>query len=159
MSSHKIQHELQGEVLSISIEGVFDESVDLDEIIGDKSLSEVNFELGSVKRINSSGVRKWLLFLQTHHDKFKIHVQSAPPCVVEQMNLIAGFLQGVKVQSIYLPYVCNQCDHEHMEKVASADFEKLKTELPVVACSNCENPDMEFDYLTEEYLYFLSQST
>ena len=145
-------------VLNIAIGGVFDETVNLDGMISGKEFSEIRFNFSAVKRINSSGVRKWLLFLQNHKGQLKISLDAAPPCVVEQMNLIAGFLDGVMVRSIFLPYVCTQCDHEHMELIESAEFAKLKTELPVMTCSSCNHPNMEFDYLPEEYLYFLSQS-
>lgn len=144
---------------TVTLAGVIDESIDFESYLQGASPSEVVFYLAGVKRINSSGVRKWLLFLQNNKGKFKITLEAAPACVVEQMNLISGFLDGVIVKSIFLPYLCNQCGSEHMELVASSDFEKLKTELPVIACPKCNHPEMEFDYLPEEYLYFLSQSS
>ena len=136
--------------------GVFDETVDLESFIKDQEFRELRFNFKDLKRINSSGVRKWLLFLQTHKGAFDITLEHCPPPIVEQMNLIDGFLEGVKVTSIYLPYLCNACGHEELVLVEEKDFEKLKTELPVVECSQCHAPDMEFDYLEEEYLHFLS---
>jgi DNA-directed RNA polymerase subunit RPC12/RpoP len=160
MSSYTTETDAsQPGVLKIRFSGVFDETVDLESLIKDRSFKTLVFHFKHLKRINSSGVRKWLLFLQTHKGAFAIELEHCPPPVVEQMNLIDGFLAGITVRSIYLPYLCNTCSHEEMVLVEAREFEKLKTELPVVPCPKCKAPEMEFDYLEEEYLHFLSTLT
>lgn len=160
MSSYVADVKLGAEgELSVAIEGVFDETVDVDKLLEGHEFSSVCFDFKKLKRINSSGVRRWLLFLQNTKKKFPIIIKQAPPPVVEQMNLIAGFLDGVQVESIYLPYLCSRCGHEEQVLVKANAFDQLKEEIPVVSCPNCNTPNMEFDYLEEEYLHFLTQES
>ena len=45
--------------------------------------------------------------------------------MVEQMNLVEGFLEGVDVRSLLLPFTCHQCTHEHLEGVSASEFSKV----------------------------------
>ncbi len=159
MSTHTATVKKEGQdTCLVELGGIFDQTIEIEPLIADQTFSKLVIDFDQIKRMNSSGVRIWLLFIQKHSGKYPIEIRKCQPPIVEQMSLIDGFLDGVTVQSIYLPYLCANCGNEASVLVEAKDFESLKTELPVVDCESCGAPKMDFDYIEDAYFHFLNKN-
>ena len=116
----------------------------------------VVFDLSEVRRINSCGVREWVMFQRDLVPaSVTVELQACSPTVVAQLNAIANFRGRAQVRSFLAPYFCESCKLEEERLVVVAD-DPLHTELPPVLCSRCSAP-MTFDELPERYLSFLRE--
>lgn len=117
----------------------------------------VAFDLAAVRRINSCGVREWVIF---HRDLVpgsvtSVEFRACSPPVVSQLNTIANFRGRARVSSFFAPFVCERCGREEERLVCVAE-RPTETRLPEVACPRCAAP-MEFDDLADRYLSFLRE--
>ena len=63
-------------------------------------------------------------------------------------------LGNAEVLSVFLPYVCDNCE---AEKMILADAEKLGDSSSVaesIPCDSCKKGEMEFDGLPKQYFSF-----
>tara|TARA_R110002073_G_scaffold336557_1_gene535417 strand:+ start:11423 stop:12460 length:1038 start_codon:yes stop_codon:yes gene_type:complete len=103
----------KGEISMVTLAGVIDEQSDfsslLEEVVGDVEVS-----LDEVRRVNSSGLLRWLSFVHGVNDRGgMITLKGCRPHFVEQLNMVYQLAgnQG-QVASFYVPYVCEKCDVE-----------------------------------------------
>jgi len=116
----------------------------------------VIFDLGEIRRINSTGVREWIRFTRDLPTEGKVNLSRCTFAFIQQANMIRNFLGPCEVQSLYLPYLCPNCEHSIEVLV---DVASLKNGLPEVGpCSECGHASLEFDSIEEEYLAFLESS-
>jgi hypothetical protein len=140
---------------TLRLAGVIDENADLrffSNLHGDVRLS-----MRGVRRINSFGVRSWIDAIRKIPADCEIELIECPPPVVDQMNMVAGFLGRGKITSFYAAMVCESCSHE-MDQLFTVDACKaVGGKLPAVACPNCGSP-MGVDDIEEQYLLFVRES-
>jgi ABC-type transporter Mla MlaB component len=113
----------------------------------------LTLDLADVKRINSTGVREWINFVNALSKLgCRLELDRCSVAIVQQMNMIANFRGKGTVRSIYAPYFCGNCDSEATILVdfSKADVPDFKSPRP---CPNCQQP-MEFDDLPDSYLSF-----
>jgi hypothetical protein len=139
----------------LRLAGVIDEHADLrffSNLHGDVRLS-----MRGVRRINSFGVRSWIDAIRKTPSDCRLELIECPPPVVDQMNMVAGFLGQAKITSFYAAMVCESCTHE-MDHLFTVDACKAAGgKLPPVACPNCGQP-MGVDDIEEQYLLFVRES-
>jgi len=75
--------------------------------------------------------------------------------VIDQINMVSGFLGRGKVVSFYAPMTCEACDVEMNQLFEVADVRKTG-KLPEVKCPKCRKA-MEVDDLEEQYLLFVRE--
>jgi hypothetical protein len=140
---------------TLRLAGVIDENADLrffSNLHGDVRLS-----MRGVRRINSYGVRSWIDAIRKIPADCEIELIECPPPVVDQMNMVAGFLGRGKITSFYAAMVCESCSHE-MDQLFTVDACKAAGgKLPAVACPSCGSP-MGVDDIEEQYLLFVRES-
>jgi hypothetical protein len=154
--------ELNGAQGVIRPVGVFDEGSDYKEalkrILDASGLKQLIFDLGHIARINSCGVRDWLLLLAGIPTGVEYQFQNVNEHMVEQANAIPEVLgRGpLQVTSFQAPYVCMKCKKDYPQTIRPGQVSLTggKPVPPAFACPTC-NTTMRFDWIEEEYFYFL----
>ena len=140
---------------TLKLSGLIDEHADLRFFT---SLhGHVRLSMRGIRRINSYGVRSWIDGIRKIPADCNLELIECPPPVVDQMNMVAGFLGRGKVTSFYAAMVCESCTHEmdHLFTVESCRV--LGGKLPPVACPNCGHT-MGVDDIEEQYLLFVREA-
>lgn len=136
----------------IKLAGVIDEHASLDFF---RSLQgRVSVNLREVRRINSVGVRSWMDAVRAIPPGATVELSEARPPIVDQINMVAGFLGRARLLSFYAPMVCPRCDTQ-TEVLLDVEACKGDKGLPPKACS-C-GAAMELDDVEEEYMAFLRE--
>src|SRR6185503_2403667 len=78
---------------------------------------QVSIDLGGVRRVNSLGVRRWIEFVRALQGK-TVSLTRCSPAVVELLNSIHEFKGHATIQSILLPYSCEQCGAVSYDEMA-----------------------------------------
>lgn len=139
----------------VVISGLVDEQVDLTPIIGLDGVVELN--LKGIRRLNSAGVRVWVDALRVLSKRARVEVIEASPAVVDQLNMISGFLGGGTLRSFYGPMVCERCDKESNHLFEASEVRELDR-LPPVTCATCKQT-LELDDDEDRYIHFLREPT
>ena len=116
--------------------GSIDEDSNFDFISVIKN--EITFDLDAITLINSCGIREWIKFQDTIDNNCKINYKNCPQIIVEQMNIIKGFVRnGGTIISFYAPYYDKEADTE---------------------IKNDEGEILEFDDIEAQYFNFLKNA-
>ena len=146
----KTQGDSKTEVI---LEGVVDESCDFSGLTDLQKT--VDFYCSGIRRINSTGIKKWMNFFnQLQEKKVSVNFHQLSPSLVEQFNLISNFGCGATVVSVTLPYTCKSCGVsspivKDKKEVTGINLEKVSW-----PCASCGQVALEFDDLADEYLNF-----
>jgi hypothetical protein len=122
---------------------------------------KVVIDLSGLTRMNSLGVREWILFLeQLPHSSLEFSGISE---VFLQQGVIVPELLGSRsplVRSFEAPYFCEQCNQRKLLTLRPAELARNGGALapPARACEKC-NSKLVFDALEEEYFFFLTQKS
>lgn len=104
----KVEDENQVE---FKLNGQIDEDADLSQLKTDKE--KVIFDLEEVSLINSCGIRDWVEYQNSLPGNSQIIYHKCPQVIVEQLNIIKGFIkEGGVVESFFAPYYNNSKDEE-----------------------------------------------
>lgn len=116
----------------------------------------VVLDLEGVTRVTSYGVAEWIKSLGSLERSF-LGLIRCRPAVVAQLNMVSGFVCGGEVISLYLPYICEHCDHEHQVLVMAKDaIAQLRRGGPgPIDCPRCGEP-ADLDDVPSSYLSFVS---
>ena len=82
---------------------------------------------------------------------------NCPPPIVDQLNMVEGFMGQATVESFYAPMACEDCDERMEHLFTAAVCRQLGGKLPAISCPAC-GQNMEVDDLEEQYLLFLRES-
>lgn len=151
-----VTKESKGGVLVVRLAGSIEESVDFEKLLGDPQL-EMHVYCREVKRINSIGVKAWIRYFSGAQKRgAKLKFFECSTAIVEQVNLISNFVCGGTVESVFIPFCCNQCKSELVGLFKSEDLKKIQLKVPDLKCSKCGGKAV-FDDIPEEYLGFLTR--
>lgn len=142
------------DVSYVRLSGVIDEHNALASYSERVTGSVAVINLSGISRINSCGVRDWVLWL-TELEKRGIAVyldECAPPMVL-QMGQVKNFVGHAKVLSVLCPYYCEPpCETERLRLLTHAEATIAQPpQAPKVNCDRCGR-DMEFDEYEAQYL-------
>ncbi len=146
--------EQSGAGLVVRMSGSIEESVDFDQLIG-AAQGNLIIHTKGVNRINSVGVKAWIRYFQTAVSKgAKLKFVECSTAIVEQINLISNFTCGGEVESIYVPFTCEDDNSELVGLFKVSDIVKMGFQIPPM-----KNPKTGgkavFDDIPEEYFGFL----
>jgi len=147
-----------GPVLSLIFKGVIEENSQIEDQIGPlpTSVKEIAINTRAVSRINSGGVKLWIkYFSAVTKSGINLILQECSPTVVQQINFISNFACGGKIESILLPFTCNQCKNEMDVLMITAQFNHQ--EPKPMTCPKCGGSAV-FDDIASEYFLFLSRA-
>lgn len=139
----------------LKLSGVIDEHADL-SFLGGLAGPKVVLNLRGVRRINSYGVRHWMEHIRKVPASVQMEVVEIPPPIVDQVNMVHGFMGRGKVVSFYVPYTCGNCE-EYREQLVTSSEVRAKKALPEVKCPACDSV-MEVDDVEEQYLQILKDA-
>lgn len=112
--------------LELKLNGYFDEFASLPENIDFSKYKSFYIDFSGVDFINSGGIKLWVNFAETldTHTELKTYFRKCKRIVVDQINLIEGFLPAnAEVLSVYVPIFCDKCERSFN---AFQDISKLK---------------------------------
>lgn len=136
--------------------GVVDETADF--AVFDELSVRVEFDLAGVRRINSFGARAWMDALRELASRASVVFCRLSPPVVDQLNMITGFLAGGRVVSFFAPMTCEKCENEVMHLFDAEEVRDRDGDLPPVPCPECSRT-MDLDDLEDQYTLFLREPT
>jgi hypothetical protein len=146
----------KGKILVLEFSGDIDESADFSNLPV-SNFNEIIVDADDVKGINSWGVREWTKWAQSLPQSIKFTVKKCPQVMINQINLIAGFLpKGAVIASFYVPYFCNNCGHTS----AVLFFPDKTTErsnplgTEAATCEKCGS-QAEWDIVAKTYFRFM----
>jgi anti-anti-sigma regulatory factor len=156
MGQLKFHSETNGEIIHIRVEGSINEDL-LIEKVADLKNSRITFDLEKVKMINSCGIREWIRLVEQHGQSVNIEYINVPQIVVQQMNMIAGFLsKNAKVVSFYAPYFIEDLDEERQVLLRAEEIRDFKAPKMNATVDGTEY-ELDFDAIEEQYFRFLKR--
>lgn len=147
----------EGPVLYLEISGQIDEDVDFSSqaLTG---VQEIVLDLASVKTINSCGIREWIDWIKTAESAQKITYKNCPKVIVDQINMVEGFLPvNGKVESFFVPYY-SEDSGEEKNILFRHGIEFTDHEItPPSGVQDSEGHEMEMDIIEGKYFKFLAR--
>ncbi|MBM4303659.1 MAG: hypothetical protein FJ112_04970 [Deltaproteobacteria bacterium] len=137
----------------IKLIGIIDENADFSSLLKLKG-QNISFDFKDVSSINSCGIRTWVNFMKELTGT-PIEFVECPPLVVRQMNMVPSFLGSAVVTSVYIPYVCDECDHEQQQKISIQDYKSGLKIAQTITCEKCSSNTMELDGNVKQYFAFV----
>lgn len=139
------------------LSGVLNEYADFSPLLAKPEPLKIN--LRQLSRLNSIGIRNLLKFLSDWGPKAFVFDQ-CPSEFVDQINMIPALLgtkNHGKVDTLFVPYECPNCDHEEEILAKAEDYRaaaKAGGELPTRTCSKCGN---QMTVLMDSFFVFLAR--
>ena len=151
-----IEHRRSGARL-IRFTGVLDEHNRLGELSEKVGAGTALLNLSGIERMNSTGVRDWMMWIEALRAKGSRPVLVAcSPVVVDQLNRIKNFAGSAVVKSFHVPYVCPGCEAEKKLLVHVSDMGAPPYTAPACACDACGR-DMQLAADPQSYFAFLAE--
>ncbi len=147
----RIEIKENGGKTTVLMNGIIDEDTTFSEIAKAKGAVEINFK--GVSSINSCGVRNWVNFMKEMTGR-QISYVECPPIIVRQMNMVPSFSGKAEVASVYITYVCDECDEEKMVLLPKSKFSERSLFDQTFTCESCKEGAMEFDGHPDQYFAF-----
>jgi hypothetical protein len=120
------------------------------------SSSAVALDLNEVTAINSVGIREWIKWIKTMPASVKISVRRCPKIIVDQINMVAGFLPpGTVVESFFVPYYADSSGAEKMVLFENGKEFKGGELFPPAEVKDDSGEVMEMDVIEAKYFKFL----
>lgn len=152
-TSLEITEELKDDKVTYYFSGAIDEDSDFSLITS--SEKNIIFDFDNVTLINSCGIREWINFQETIDKSCQLHYKNCPQVIVEQMNIIKGFVRsGGIIDSFYAPYYDEKTDREVKKLITPLDV--VDSKAPEL--KNDEGDILEFDDIEAQYFNFLKNS-
>lgn len=144
--------------LDVTMAGVIDEDVDFNQhpLSGAK---KVHIKMGSLKSINSCGIREWIKWMESASSA-EIIYEDCPKVIVDQINMVDGFLPAnAKVVSFYVPYYNDDTGSEKNILFKYGQEYKNGTLTPPESIKDESGNDMEMDVVESKYFKFIKKIT
>lgn len=138
-----------GEHNVVLLQGQIDEDTSFEGI--KEVAAPLVFNFKNLTGISSIGIRTWVNFLKELSGK-EMYFEECSPLVVRQMNMVPSFLGSATVKSVFVPYVCENCEKEKLVLVKQDQFGKNVTES--FPCESCKQGEMELDGHPQQYFAF-----
>jgi hypothetical protein len=156
MSSLEIEIRQRGDKSMVTLVGVIDEGADFSALASLRNRAEINMK--GVRRVNSYGARSWMDAIRNAAKRCELEFVECSSCVIDQLNMLQGFLGHGQVRSFYGPMICEVCDNSVDHLFTARDILNGHGGLPEVECEHCARP-MVMDDLEDQYLLFLREPT
>ena len=148
----KIQRKDEKDAAIYELSGVIDELADFSPLKADRKIVVLDFE--AVDRVNSYGVKKWLVAMKALAAGASLRYRRCPVGIVEQVNMVSGLHEVAQIESFYLPYGC-QCHEDEVRQLVTTAEAKAPGFIDSLnerfACSRC---DRKLEFADDEGIYF-----
>jgi hypothetical protein len=113
-------------------------------------------DVGAIRRLNSVGVRDWVLWMRDLRKRFpEVILYDCPPPFMTEVNFVRNFAEGAYIATFGVPLFCSRCKKEDVRILDAASLRgDPRPRLPRFACAHpdCDNA---LDDDEESYLGFL----
>lgn len=149
--------------LTVQMEGAIGETTPLFNLPL-AGLKEIELDMTGVTSINSIGIKQWISWTVKIPTEAQVKMHNCPFVIGSQASMVVGFCKSnMKIESLRLPYICDECEAEHMRlAVRGKDFDYAtattpsKLSLPDPAeCPKCKKVTAEPDFILEKTFKFL----
>lgn len=146
---------LEEESQKISLEGSIDEQSNFYQF-NFPIATNVVIDLEKIITINTHGIKKWIDWTKELFSRSSLSLICCPPCIVDQINIIEGFLPPhAVIESFYVPYYSNKSHYEKRVLFERGkEFTNDTLSLPDLVTSE-QKEDLEIDVVEETYFSFL----
>ncbi|MCA9670797.1 MAG: anti-sigma factor antagonist [Myxococcales bacterium] len=156
--------ERRGDTLEVKLSGIIDERnalLDLAEELKQSGARRIVIDAGDVRRINSVGVRDWILMMRELESVEDLVLQRCSLAIVVQLNTVHNFRGSARITSVMAPYACPACEAEQVETI---DVENAGAEPEALVAANAHTcnacgASVEFDDLPDRYFMFLGSAS
>lgn len=156
MGQFKFDQSAEGDQLLLKFSGQIDEDASFNGLdFGDSQ--KIKIDLEEIIAINSCGIREWIKWIRTAPSGANITFEKCPKIIVDQMNMVAGFLpEGGIVESFYVPYYCDETGNEKMVLFnRGKEFDKGEVSPPENVIDDESGEEMEMDVIEAKYFKFI----
>jgi hypothetical protein len=154
----QVEHDTAGREHRVELTGQLDERADLGPL-AQALEGRAIFDLAQVSFINSIGVREWVRLQRALAEKqVEVVLRRCSEAMVHQMNMIVETVGQAKVESFFVPYVCDACGAEASMciEVEAHAAGLRRMEAPEQKCAECGGV-MAFAEIPARYLLFVAQ--
>ena len=153
MSETQFQIEQKGTKTIIAIQGAIDEDTSFPQI--PKETKEIELNLLQLSGLNSLGIKSWVTWTKTFGPA-QLFLRDCPRIIVEQMNMIEGFIPaGSKVESFLVPYFCEADESELMVKWVRGTHYKDGNTIAFPEVKDEKKRNYEMDVSKDKYFRFI----
>ena len=146
-----VKVEKSGADVTISFDGILNEDSTLPDM--EKCIhGRLILHLEKLTMINSIGCRTWLDWIKRIQAPEGVVLQNCSPAFIAQVSVLKGFVpQDSKLESFFLPYHCDSCDHDTNILIRVGHDNSVADDLPCPKCGS----KMECDVVSQTYQRFL----
>lgn len=145
-----------GEKLNLKMSGTIDEDVDFQQY-NLSGAGQIEMDLNGISSINSCGIREWIKWISTG-SAAKITFNNCPKVIVDQINMVDGFLPAnAIVSSFFVPYYNEESGSEKNILFRLGHEFKDGTVTPPSVVKDDAGEAMEMDVLESKYFKFIKK--
>jgi CheY-like chemotaxis protein len=142
----------------VMLRGDITEKTDFDPLLKQLTSQNLTFDMGGTRYLNSTGIRRWVEFLERMDTEANYTFVRCSVAFVTQLGLVARAMGRGKVVSFMAPYYCDMCDRETEQLLQTASLtypDRTRVPRPPeFDCPKCSGP-LEFDELAERFFAFM----
>ncbi len=143
-------------IVNINMAGTIDEDADFTQM-NLMEAQEIELELSGIKSINSCGIREWIKWMATNKNA-KIDFKQCPKVIVDQINMVDGFLpQNGKVSSFFVPYYNDDSGTEKNILFSLGKEFSDGSVNPPGSIKDDQGNTMEMDIIESKYFKFIKR--
>jgi hypothetical protein len=147
-----------GQKTLVSLKGSVDEDA-IFQPLDTAGSTGVILDLKEVTAINSVGIREWIKWMKMLPEGTSVGVRNCPKIIVDQINMVAGFLPlGAVVESFFVPYYADESGEEKMVLYTSGKEFRGGDVFPPTDVKDSEGKEMEMDIIEAKYFKFLKNA-
>lgn len=156
MSKFNLSMNRQGNQMQLQLTGVIDEDVDFTHH-GLQNAQQIEVDLINVKSINSCGIREWIKWLSSAKEA-KIAFKQCPKVIVDQMNMVDGFLPtNGFVESFFVPYYSDATGEEKNVLFRNGIEFNQQGSVQAPTIQDSKGTEMEMDVIESKYFKFIKK--
>jgi CheY-like chemotaxis protein len=148
----------KGDILQVVLRGDITEKTDFETLRGQLGTRNLVFDMSGVRYMNSTGIRKWVDFLEELDADVGYSFVRCSAGFVMQLSLVARASGRGRVISFMAPYRCEHCDRESEHLIKTADLPvsaaKPLPDPPRFDCATCGEP-LELDEMPDRFFAFM----
>ena len=157
MGQLKLEGQASGDGFIVKLIGSIDEDSQFSTVslAGQK---KIYLDLDQIKSINSVGIREWIKWTKSADAGAQFVFQKCPKVIVDQMNLVSGFLpDNGKVESFYVPYFNEDSGFEKMFLFTDGKEFSGGQVTPPAGVKGDGGEELEMDVIEAKYFKFLQK--
>jgi len=139
----KTERVSDGDTTCVRFEGVMDESFEGKRLGVSIRAKNLVLDMGRISKISSFGIREWSEFISVvTRNVENIYMIECTAKVMDQVNMVAGFIGKARIISFYGPYRCDHCDVDRdVIFQVDRDGPAIRSfEPPEQLCPTCARP-------------------